>query len=58
LRTAVEISGLRVTITGFKATLNKSARVEPVEKHSLQINKLQIATTGTQQTAFYGHIYQ
>jgi hypothetical protein len=31
----------------FKAALNKFVRVEPVETHSLQINNLQMASTGS-----------
>jgi hypothetical protein len=34
----------------FKAALNKSVRVEPVETHSLQINNLQMASTGSART--------
>jgi hypothetical protein len=34
----------------FKAALNKSVRVEPVETHSLQINKLPMASTGSART--------
>ena len=34
----------------FKAAQNKSVRVEPVETHSLQINNLQMASTGSART--------
>jgi hypothetical protein len=41
-RAATELTGTRI-----KATLNKFVRVELVETHPLQINSLQIASTGS-----------
>ncbi|MDP1722464.1 MAG: hypothetical protein Q8L37_04610, partial [Candidatus Gottesmanbacteria bacterium] len=44
------ITGKTVCINNTKATLNKSVRVELAETHSLQINNLQIASTGSART--------